>query len=415
MKQSSQPEMIRLLLNENKITDIKKDVLPKIFSKKESNKARHFHMSFDNYKATPLYSLDNLAKNLKVKKIFVKDESNRFDLPAFKVLGGAYAITRLICDKIGKDIEEVDFNWIREHAAEAIGNVPFITATDGNHGRGIAWAAKQLGQKAIVYLPKNSAKRRVEAIRETGAEAIVTDLNYDDTVLLAIEKAKEIGGYLVQDTAWEGYTDVPTWIMQGYTTMGLEVIDQMALLGYERPTHVFLQAGVGGMAAAMLGLFTNVYKEKLPKAIIVEPNAANCIYKSAEAGDGKAHNVEGDLKTIMVGLACGVPSPIAWPILRDFSEMFITCDDSLAARGVRIFANPLSDDPKIVSGESGAAGIGAFSIIMGLDDLEEVREVLGLDENSVVLFFNTEGDTDPVNYGEIIWNGKYRMPMKNNE
>lgn len=412
MKQSSQTEMIRLLLNERKIKNIKKENLPKMFSKKEVKKARHFHMSFDNYQATPLYSLDNLAKALGVKKIFVKDESNRFDLNAFKVLGGTYAITRLICEKMGKDIEEVDFNYIRRHAAEEIGNIPFITATDGNHGRGISWAAKQLGQKAIVYLPKDSAKRRVEVIREAGNEAIVTDVNYDETVKMAINKAKEIGGYMVQDTSWEGYTDVPTWIMQGYTTMGMEVIDQLALQGYERPTHVFLQAGVGGMAAAILGLFANVYKEKMPKAIIVEPNAANCIFTSAEINDGEPHKVYGDLKTIMVGLACGVPSPLAWPIIRDFSEMYLTCDDAVAARGVRIFANPLKRDPKIVSGESGAAGIGAFSIIMGLDDLEEVRDVLGLDENSVVLFFNTEGDTDPVNYGEIIWNGKYRMPSK---
>ncbi|MDD2371915.1 MAG: diaminopropionate ammonia-lyase [Firmicutes bacterium] len=412
MKQSSQTDMIRLLLNDRKIRTYKKENLPKMFSKKEANKARHFHMSFDNYQATPLYSLDNLAKALGVKKIFVKDESNRFDLNAFKVLGGTYAITRLICEKMGKDIEEVDFNYIRKHAAEEIGNIPFITATDGNHGRGISWAAKQLGQKAIVYLPMNSAKRRVDVIREAGAEAIVTDVNYDETVQIAIKRAKEFGGYMVQDTSWEGYTDVPTWIMQGYTTMGMEAIDQLALQGVESPTHMFLQAGVGGMAAAILGLFANVYKSKLPKAIIVEPNAANCIFTSAEINDGEPHNVEGDLKTIMVGLACGVPSPLAWPIIRDFSEMYLTCDDAVAARGVRIFANPLKRDPKIVSGESGAAGIGAFSILMGLDDLQEVREVLGLDENSVVLFFNTEGDTDPVNYGEIIWNGKYRMPTK---
>lgn len=412
MRQIKKTDMIKLLLNDRKLKNPTKENMPKIFSKKEANKARHFHMSFDDYAATPLYSLDNLAKALGVKKIFVKDESNRFDLNAFKVLGGTYAITRLICEKMGKEIDEVDFNFIKNNAAAEINNVPFITATDGNHGRGIAWAAHELGQKAIVYLPMNSAKRRVEAIKETGAEAIVTDVNYDETVLMAIERSKEIGGYMVQDTAWEGYTDVPTWIMQGYTTMGMETIDQLALLGYESPTHVFLQAGVGGMAAAILGLFANVYKQKAPKAVIVEPNAANCIFTSAEFDDGEPHNVEGDLKTIMVGLACGVPNPIAWPIIRDFSEMYLTCDDAIAARGVRIFANPLKDDPKIVSGESGAAGIGAFSILMGLEDLSEIREVLGLDENSVVLFFNTEGDTDPVNYSEIIWNGKYRMPTK---
>ncbi|WP_245611941.1 diaminopropionate ammonia-lyase [endosymbiont 'TC1' of Trimyema compressum] len=409
MEENEQLDMMNLLLNEKRVPEITRENRPKMFSRKEANKARRFHMSFDNYEATPLYSLDHLAKTLGVKKIFIKDESSRFDLNAFKVLGGTYAITRLICEKMGKDVSEVNFKYIREHAAEEVGNAPFVTATDGNHGRGIAWAVHELGQKAIVYLPMNSAKRRVEAIRETGAEAIVTDLNYDGTVLLAIEKAKEVGGYMVQDTAWEGYTEVPTWIMQGYTTMGMEVIDQLALQGYDAPTHVFLQAGVGGMAAAILGLFVNIYKNKYPKAIIVEPNAANCIYNSAEVNDGEAHPIDGDLQTIMVGLACGVPSPIAWPIIRDFSTMFVSCNDAVAARGVRILANPARRDPKVVSGESGAAGIGAFSLLMG-DEFKEVKEALGLNEDSVVLFFNTEGDTDPVNYGEIIWNGKYRIP-----
>lgn len=409
MEENEQLGMMNLLLNEKRVPEITRENRPKMFSRKEANKARRFHMSFDNYEATPLYSLDHLARTLGVKKIFIKDESSRFDLNAFKVLGGTYAITRLICEKMGKDVSDVNFKYIREHAAEEIGNAPFVTATDGNHGRGIAWAAHELGQKAIVYLPMNSAKRRVEAIRETGAEAIVTDLNYDDTVLLAIEKAKEVGGYMVQDTAWEGYTEVPTWIMQGYTTMGMEVVDQLALQGYDSPTHVFLQAGVGGMAAAILGLFVNIYKNKFPKAIIVEPNSANCIYNSAEVNDGEPHAIDGDLQTIMVGLACGVPNPIAWPIIRDFSTMFVSCNDAVAARGVRILANPVRRDPKVVSGESGAAGIGAFSLLMG-DEFEEVKEVLGLNEDSVVLFFNTEGDTDPVNYGEIIWNGKYRMP-----
>lgn len=403
--------LMNLLLNERKIAGYKKELRPKMFSRKEANDARRFHMSFDNYRATPLISLDHLAEKLGVSKIFVKDESRRFSLNAFKVLGGTYAISRLICKKLGREISDVDFKYIRDNAAKEIGNAPFVTATDGNHGRGIAWAANQLGQKAIVYLPMNAARRRVEAIRETGAEVIETDLNYDDTVLLALKKSKEVNGYMVQDTAWEGYTDVPTWIMQGYTTMGMELIDQLALQGVDHPTHVFLQAGVGGMAAAILGLFVNIYKDKYPKAIIVEPNNANCIYYSAQMDDGEPHQVEGDLQTIMVGLACGIPSPIAWPILRDFSEMFISCGDAVAARGVRILANPLHGDPRIISGESGAAGIGAFSLLMALDEFTEVRDVLGFNKDSVVLFINTEGDTDPVNYGEIIWNGKYRMPQ----
>ncbi|QRN85080.1 diaminopropionate ammonia-lyase [Clostridia bacterium] len=387
--------------------------IPADFSVEEVVKAREFHMSFDNYEATPLVSLENLSKALGLKSILVKDESSRFGLNAFKVLGGTYAITQLICQKLGVDVSEIDFDYIKSEAKNEIGDVPFVTATDGNHGRGISWAASQLGQKAIVYLPKNSAKRRVEAIRETGAEAIVTDLNYDDTVLKAQQKAEEIGGYLIQDTAWEGYTDIPRWIMQGYTTMAAEVVDQMALKGIRKPTHVFLQAGVGGMAGAIAGYFVNIYgKENAPKIIIVEPDEAACIFESAKANDGKPHIVEGDLKTIMVGLACGVPSPMAWEILRDFSDLFVTCDDTIAARGVRVLANPLGNDQKIVSGESGAVGIGLLSLMMRNEEFATIREELDLNESSEVLFFNTEGDTDPVNYGEILWDGKYRLPSE---
>lgn len=384
---------------------------PKDFSLEEVRKAREFHMSFDNYEATPLVSLKNLARALGVNKILVKDESNRFGLNAFKVLGGTYAITQLICKKIGIDVSEIDFNYIKTEAKKEIGDVPFVTATDGNHGRGISWAASQLGQKAVVYLPKNTAKRRVEAIEETGAEAIVTDLNYDDTVRLAQKKVKELDGFLIQDTAWEGYEEIPRWIMQGYTTMVAEAVDQMELKGIKKPTHVFLQAGVGGMAAAIAGYFVNLYGiEDCPKIIVVEPEEAACLFESAKAGDGKAHDVEGDLKTIMVGLACGVPSPMAWDILKDFTELFLTCDDAVAARGVRVLANPLGSDTKIVSGESGAVGIGLLTLLMRNHEFSVIREDLGIDENSNVLFFNTEGDTDPINYEEILWDGKYKLP-----
>lgn len=402
------PIKVKVVHNE---VDRKNLVAPADYSRKEVRQAREFHMSFDGYEATPLVSLDNLARALGVNKIMVKDESNRFGLNAFKVLGGTYAITQLICKKLGVDVSDIDFNYIKTEAKKEIGDVPFVTATDGNHGRGISWAASQLGQKAVVFLPKNTAKRRVEVIQETGAEAIVTDLNYDDTVLLAQEKVKELDGYLIQDTAWEGYTEVPRWIMQGYTTMVAEAIDQMELKGVNRPTHIFLQAGVGGMAAAVAGYFVNLYGiEKTPKIIIVEPEDAACLFESARSKDGSAQVVEGDLRTIMVGLACGVPSPLAWDVLKDFADFFLTCDDTVAARGVRVLANPLGDDEKIVSGESGAVGIGLLTLLMRNHEFNEIRKDMGIDENSKVLFFNTEGDTDPINYEEILWDGKYRLP-----
>ena len=406
------PVTVKTLLN-----NAPKDrIPPHNYSAAEVKKVREFHMSFDNYAATPLVELKTLASTLGVKSILIKDESSRFGLNAFKVLGGTYAITRLICKKLGVDVSDIDFNYIKSEARKKIGDVSFVTATDGNHGRGISWAASELGQNAIVYLPKNSAKRRVDAIRETGSTAIVTDMNYDDTVLEAQKKAAEIGGYLIQDTSWEGYTEIPQWIMQGYTTMAAEVVDQMALIGIHKPTHVVLQAGVGGMAGSIAGYLANIYgEEELPKIIVVEPNEAACLFESARAADGKPHSVGGDLKTIMVGLACGVPSPMAWGILKEYTDLFVSCDDTIAARGVRILANPLGNDIKIVSGESGAVGIGLLSIMMRNEEFSAIREELSLNDQSRILFFNTEGDTDPVNYGEILWDGKYRLPSGNEE
>ncbi|OPJ55241.1 diaminopropionate ammonia-lyase [Alkalithermobacter paradoxus] len=385
---------------------------PLFLSKEEVKNVRRFHKTFRGYERTPLSRLNNLAKEIGVKEIFVKDESFRFNLNAFKVLGGSLAIGKLLCKKLGININETTFEYLKSDGVrEKIGQMTFVTATDGNHGRGVAWAAKELNQKAIVYLPKGSAIRRVEAIRELGAEAIVTDLNYDDAVRLVMKVAQENGYEIIQDTAWNGYEEIPKWVMQGYTTMADEAIEQLNEIGIERPTHVFLQAGVGSMAGAVLGYYANVFKDNLPITTILEPDNAACIFKSAIIGDGKPYGVSGDLETIMVGLACGEPNPIGWNILRDFSDMYISSSDHAAARGMRILANPIGNDEKIVSGESGAIGIGILSLIMQDENYKEIKEKLGLNENSTVLVFSTEGDTDPVNYRKVLWDGKYELSL----
>jgi diaminopropionate ammonia-lyase len=314
----------------------------------------------------------------------------------------------MIYEKLGLERKDLSFSFLQtEEVKKKIGQMTFATATDGNHGRAVAWAARQMGQKAVVYLPKGSARQRVEAIKETGAEAIVTDLNYDETVQLVKQKAQQHDWQIVQDTAWSGYTQIPEWIMQGYTTMAAEAEEQLLAAGIDKPSHLFLQAGVGSMAGAVLGYFVNHWKGEHPITAIVEPHRAACIYQSVRIGDGKAHQVTGDLATIMAGLSCGEPNPVAWETLRDFADIYFSCDDSLSARGMRILANPLGDDPRIISGESGAVGIGILSALLQENRYEEIRKRLGLDEESVILLFSTEGETDPVSYRQIVWDGKY--------
>ncbi len=392
------------------IKSIKNDNLggtkPDFLQAEVAKHVRKFHSSFKEYKATPLTSLKNLAEYLGIKNIYVKDESYRFNLNSFKVLGGTYAIARSLAEKLDRDIENLNFDILKsKEAKEKLGEITFITATDGNHGKGIAWAATHLGHQAVIYLPDGSAQKRVDAIRDVGGQAIVTNLNYDDTVAYAIKKAEENNWHLVQDTAWEGYQKIPTWIMQGYTTMAEEIKLQLELEGVEEPTHMFLQAGVGSMAGSILGYYINQFDD-YPITTIIEPNEAACVYNSAAHDDGKPHKVEGDLKTDMAGLACGEANPLAWEILRDYAHMFISCNDYVSSRGMRILANPIADDKQIISGESGSVGLGLLSLLMEKDNLISLKNELQLDENSIVLIFNTEGATDTVNYRKIVWDGK---------
>lgn len=356
------------------------------------------------YEPTPLAKLPATAACLGLGEVYVKDESYRFGLNAFKVLGGSYAIGRYLTERLGKEISQVDYKTLTsDEVKQQLGGITFVTATDGNHGRGVAWAARQFGQKAVVYMPKGSAAERLANIRAEGAEASITELNYDDAVRLANSQAEEKGWVMVQDTAWEGYEDIPTWIMQGYGTMGLEAYDQLP----QMPTHIFLQAGVGSMAGAVTGLFAACCGENRPVVTIVEPEKANCLYQTSKANDGQRHFVTGEMNTIMAGLACGEPCSIGWNILADYADHFISCPDYVAAKGMRILGNPAGKDDRVISGESGAATFGCVAEIMTNPALAWMKEKLGLNETSRVLFFSTEGDTDRENYRAIVWDGKY--------
>ena len=338
----------------------------------QAEKVCRFHSSFPEYTVTPLVRLENLAKLFGVKDIYVKDESYRFGLNAFKVLGGSYAIACELAKRLQLPVEELTYDkLIAPEVKQKLGELTFVTATDGNHGR--------------------------------GAEAYITDVNYDDTVRLARKVAADCGGIMVQDTSWEGYEDVPLHIMQGYTTMGYEIVQQLQGV---RPTHVILQAGVGAMAGAVAAFFADYYKADKPIITIVEPEKADCLFKTAKADDGKLHNVTGALDSIMAGLCCGEPCSLAWDMLRRYADNFASMPDEFAAYGMRVLGNPLSGDTAIVSGESGAAGLG-FALL-GRSDAQ-ANSLLQLDESSVVLCISTEGDTAPAKYRSIVWSGEYSL------
>jgi len=372
-----------------------------LMSLDEVKKAKSFHQSFPEYKETPLIKLNHLAKKLGLGGIYVKDESHRFGLNAFKVLGGSYAMAKFMAKKLGNEI--LSFEELRSHR-ESLGEIAFYTATDGNHGRGVAWAAKQFGQKAVVYMPAGSSEKRRDNIRNEGAVCEIIDgANYDDCVRLAAAAAEKSGGVIVQDTAWDGYEEIPGWIMQGYGTMALEAAVQMKTLG-ECPTHIFIQAGVGSLAASVLGFFRNFLPESCPVTIVVEPHAANCLYKSALSG--KREIIVGELNTIMAGLSCGEPNPVAWELLKSHTSFFASCPDYIAANGMRILSAPLENDKRIISGESGAVGLGLLAALMTRNDLSELKEALKLGSESRILLFSSEGDTDPEKYQSIIWDGE---------
>lgn len=348
------------------------------FNEKEMQKAMAFHQTLPGYAKTPLLSLSGLAKHLELGGIYVKDESLRFDVQSFKVLGSSYALS---------DILEAHI---------------VVTATDGNHGRGLAWAAKHFGKKARVYMPKGSSFFRLNKILQLGAHAEITDLNYDDTVRYARCLAEEHGWTLVQDTALDNYTDIPLRIMQGYLTVVGECLQQLP----ESPTHIILQAGVGSFAAAIAGSLQQLIQKPLI-FIIVEPIEADCLYQSACSG--KVQKTKGSLSTIMAGLSCGEPNPLAWDILKEVVDFFVICQDSVSEKGMCILGNPLNGDSRIISGESGAVPMG---FLMEACKSSVFKQSLRLDSSSRIFFINTEGDTDPESYRAICCNTNGQGSLK---
>ena len=381
------------------------------FSPAVAQGVRAFHASFSQYCPTPLVSLPGLAGQMGIKNVCVKDESKRFGLNAFKVLGGSYAVARCLAERLHLPQQGLTKSLLHKASASSPANgaahkITFISTTDGNHGRGLAWTARELGHPCIIYMPKGSEPTRRNNILALGAQCSITDLNYDDTVRMSWNLAQQKGYVMVQDTAWDGYEQIPAWIMQGYLTLAAEILEQMQAASI-RPTHCFLQAGVGSFAAAVAGFLVAALGDDAPRIIIVEPHAADCFYQSALAGDGKPHAVGGSLQTLMAGLACGEPSTLAWNILKDYTTAFMSCPDYVAANGMRMLAAPVVGDQPVVSGESGAAGAGALHWLTCHPAAAEQREALGLNAEASVLLISTEGDTVPHIYRSIVWQGAH--------
>jgi len=359
--------------------------------KENSDTAYNFHKTLPGYLPTPLLNLRHFAKKIGIGDCYIKDESQRLGLNAFKVLGASYAMAEEIKKYVPEGQSNLSFESIKSHKT-SIKDLTFVTATDGNHGRAVAWCAEQYGCRAVVFMPKGSSEIRLKSILEHKAKAEITELNYDETVKYAESEAIKNNWVLLQDSSWPGYTEVPRNIMVGYKTMVQEFFEQTS----DWPTHVIAQAGVGSFAASIFSSFISSTKQQ-PKFILLEPSGAACFFNSVKVGDKKPH-LTPDLNTMMAGLSCGMPSILAWDIIVPITDIFVICEDNIAIKGMQILSQPTEGDPSIISGESGAVPIGFLHEVATNPLYSDLRDQLQLDVSSKVLFFSTEGDTDPELY-----------------
>jgi diaminopropionate ammonia-lyase len=348
------------------------------------------------YVPTPLIPLPARARALGLAQLHYKDESGRFGLKSFKALGGAYAVARLLLHALsdrhpGRTITIEDL--LSGRYRDACAAMTVTSATDGNHGRAVAWGARLFGCRAVIFIHETVSEGRRAAIAAYGADVVRVPGGYDDSVRHAFAQGKAKGWHVVQDTATVDYRDVPAEITCGYGVIAREIIEQHP----RPPSHVFVQAGVGGLASAICAVFWQAWGERRPKFIVVEPATADCVYRSLEAGGPTV--VPGDANTFMAGLACGEVSLLAWDILKDGADAALAIDDGYARQGMRALAEPLVHDPPIVGGECSGGALGALLAIEGKPDL---AAALGIDPQSSVLIIGTEGDTDPDIYREVV-------------
>lgn len=353
--------------------------------------------SWPGYAQTPLASLADVARSAGVASVFYKDEGGRFGLGSFKPLGGAYAVMRLlqkiVAERTGTKPSAADL--AAGKYSEISSGLTVTCATDGNHGRSVAWGARTFGCQCVIYVHELVSQGRCDAIAAYGADVRRIAGNYDDAVRQAATDAAEAGWHVVSDTSYPGYTDIPRDVMQGYGVMVDEAMRQLP--SGTVPSHVFVQGGVGGLAAAVCATLWERLGADRPTFVVVEPARAACLFESSVAGEPVV--VHGDLDTIMAGLACGEVSLLAWDILKDGTDAFLAIDDDAAAAAMRLLARLHVPERPIVAGESAVAGLAGFIQVSAHEDL---RTKLGIDGNSVILLFGSEGATDPALYTRLV-------------
>ena len=370
-----------------------------VFTRDSFERARGVITEWPNYEPTPLIALEGLAQALGVRSVLYKDESPRFAMDSFKSLGGAYAVYCLLVQRVSErtGISQVSRQDLTSGRYKVLTkDITVASATDGNHGRSVAWGAQEFGCRCVIYIHAEVSKGREQILRGQGAEVIRVSGNYDESVIECARDAEENGWYVVSDTSWEGYINIPIDIMNGYSVVAGEVANE---LDAEVPTHVFVQAGVGGLAASVCGKFAEAWGPCRPRFVVVEPDFAACLLKSARQGRPTVFEVEQE--TVMAGLSCGEVSLAAWPILARGANDFIAIPDVMVAPAMRLLASsPYGDEP-IVAGESAVAGLAALIAVCRDRNLSAA---LGLNKKSLVLLIGTEGASDPQIYKNIIGN-----------
>ncbi|MDJ0946173.1 MAG: diaminopropionate ammonia-lyase [Kiloniellales bacterium] len=356
--------------------------------------------AWPGYRPTPLVGLPGLAAVLGIARLAVKDEGGRFGLGSFKALGGAYAVLRQLRARVAAQTGETPSteDLLAGRFAGIAAGLTVCCATDGNHGRSVAWGARTFGLPCVIYLHEHVSAGREAAIARFGAEVRRVEGTYDDSVHRAAEEAARNGWTVVSDTSYEGYREIPRDVMAGYAVMAAEALEQWGEgPPNPGPTHVFLQAGVGGLAAAVCAYLWQSLGARRPRFQVVEPERAACLF--ASAAEGRAATIGGDLDTVMAGLAAGETSLIAWDVLRHGAEGFMTLPDASAPLAMRLLAAGMDGDPPLVAGESAVAGLAA---LICARRRPELAEAMGLNAESRVLLFSTEGDTDPELYRELV-------------
>ena len=357
---------------DNKDYSFDKDQILKSISKDDIDDAYNSISKWEGYAPTPLISLNKLSKELSLKNIFYKDEDKRFDLKSFKALGGAYAVEKVT--KGNKDIV-------------------VATATAGNHGRSVSWGARRLGLKCKIFISEFVSEARGQAMSDLGADVIKVKGNYEKSLIECIKQSTENNWQIVQDVAWKDYMLVPKYTMAGYSVMMREIIDQ---INNEKITHIILQAGVGGMAGAMVAGIAR-YLDNVPTTIVVEPDSAACVLESIKTG--KIEKIDIKRESLMGGMSCGEVSLVPWEILKHSVKHCISLPDDDIGKTMKLLGNSSFSDQQIIAGENSAPGV--IGLIASCED-QNVKEKLQLDQNSNVLIIGCEGDTDKEMYQKLI-------------